>query len=58
MADGALVLITRHDEEKDNEGGKAQQQDHTCQREPIHLPTAIESLSIRVKTGYLNILNF
>lgn len=50
VADGALVLITGHDEEEDDEGGKAQQQNHSSQREPIHLPILLQMKKSTLKT--------
>lgn len=38
LADGALVLITGHHEEEDNERGKAKEANHTAQGKPVHLP--------------------
>lgn len=38
LGDGALVLVTGHHKVEDNEGGKAQQANHTNQGEPVHLP--------------------
>lgn len=38
LGDGALVLVTCHDEVKDDEGGEAEKADHTDEGKPVHLP--------------------
>lgn len=61
QADGALVLITGHDEEEDDERRQAQKKNHSSQREPVHLPDEVikeSSISCKLSRFYLTHVHY